>query len=453
MVKQGFDFSQRQHLFISYATEDSDFTDWLAFKLASEGYRIWYDRIKLLGGESYPHDITDAIRNKSFRVIAVLSRSSISKTNPCKERTLALNMAREQEIDFLIPLNLDGLRPTELDFMTSDLSYISFNHGWYEGFVALLNKLTKISAPKFQENERLHISDWLITQEQPVKKNECLWSNILPIISIPKFINRYSIPPEINTASLSSDWSFYGEGSKVWAFNLPHNAEKYGIKELDKVETKNIHYFADGSRNILTALIRICIENKCLQKGMRNSNGFMYFTENLIPNDKLHFTRYDGKKTFVKVIGERTCRFTQDKEMFVEKSRYHLASGFQYFYDLFGDPMIRVQLGVAWTDLYGNLLDDKKSNRRRKALCKNWWNYAWYSRIMAFTQWLGEGKDEIDVIEAEEGNLRISAKPLAFQSDVGINEETLATETELEEIEILEVIDEEDEEDGTENIA
>ena len=99
--------TNREHLFISYASEDWIFADWLALKLASEGYQVWYDRIKLLGGESYPRDITNAIKNQTFRVLALLSRNSIEKPNPVKERTLALNIAKDRNTDFLIPINVD----------------------------------------------------------------------------------------------------------------------------------------------------------------------------------------------------------------------------------------------------------------------------------------------------------------------------------------------------------
>ncbi len=86
-----------EHLFISYAIEDGCFADWLALKLASEGFKVWYDRLKLLGGESYPHDITEAIQNKTFRLIAILSHNSINKENPRKERTLGIKCWKEQE--------------------------------------------------------------------------------------------------------------------------------------------------------------------------------------------------------------------------------------------------------------------------------------------------------------------------------------------------------------------
>ena len=38
----------RDHLFISYAWEDSQLAEWLALKLTAEGFKVWCDRLKLL---------------------------------------------------------------------------------------------------------------------------------------------------------------------------------------------------------------------------------------------------------------------------------------------------------------------------------------------------------------------------------------------------------------------
>src|SRR2546426_10211359 len=122
----------RDHLFLSYATEDWGFVEWLALRLTSEGYRVWCDRFKLLGGESYPRDIDAAIKDRTFRFLTVLSHHSVKKTNPLKERTLALNLARERKENFVIPINLDGLSPSDLDWMVSDLTFISFHLSWAE---------------------------------------------------------------------------------------------------------------------------------------------------------------------------------------------------------------------------------------------------------------------------------------------------------------------------------
>jgi len=204
----------REHLFLSYASEDWILADWLALKLASEGYRVWYDRVKLLGGESYPRDITEAIKNKTFRVIALLSRISITKPNPVKERTLALNIAKERGIDFLIPINVDGLKATELDFMTSDLTFIQFKDSWFDGFCGLLKKLQQIGAPKDPKIGQQAIAKWLNGDKQPKAKTELLWSNLIPVLEMPSFIRKYSFVPEINLESIYPNWCFSREGEK-----------------------------------------------------------------------------------------------------------------------------------------------------------------------------------------------------------------------------------------------
>ena len=134
----------QDHIFISYASEDGALEEWLALKLTAEGYKVWCDRTHLLGGESYPTDIDFALKHQTFRVLALLSRSSLQKPNPIKERTLSLNIGKERKIDFLIPLNIDGLSPTELDWMTSDLTFIPFRGGWAQGFAKLLKKLEAV---------------------------------------------------------------------------------------------------------------------------------------------------------------------------------------------------------------------------------------------------------------------------------------------------------------------
>ncbi len=444
----------KEHLFISYATEDWILADWLALKLAAEGYKVWYDRIKLLGGESYPRDITAAIKNQTFRVLALLSRNSIDKPNPVKERTLALNIAKERKIDFLIPINVDGLKATELDFMTSDLTFIPFHNSWFEGICALLKKLQQINAPKNQAKGRQVISEWLSAEEQPKKKTEAIWSNLLPILEIPKIMQKYSVVPEVDIESRFPNWPFHRENEKVvWAFSPPEGSSPEWLKEIDQVALEHLGYYSGKSKtNILTALMHRSIDIFLLSKGLKIKNDYLYFPSNPVTKNRLNFIRYDGKKCFVKAVGERNFRITLQGNVYAEQSRYHLSPGFRYFDDLFGNPVYRLRISVFWTDLQGNPLENKKANRRRKALCKSWWNYQWLSRIIAVTQWLGDGKEEITLAKTDSGDLRISLKPVPFSSALGIDESTLPGAEEDDETQILEENEEEDDNDTSEPV-
>jgi len=143
----------REHLFISYATEDLELAEWLTLRLAVEGYKVWCDKIKLLGGESYPRDIQQAIRTSTFRQLALMSKFSVSKDNPLKERIMAMNVGKDLKVKgFIIPINVDGIEPVNLDLTTTDLTYIPFDKGWAQGLNQLLKKLVQIEAPrKFKE--------------------------------------------------------------------------------------------------------------------------------------------------------------------------------------------------------------------------------------------------------------------------------------------------------------
>jgi len=74
--------AQRLHLFISYAAYNATFAMWLARKLAAEGYLIWCDRLKLLGGQEWPREINNAITDQSFLMLASCPRyPSFAKTH------------------------------------------------------------------------------------------------------------------------------------------------------------------------------------------------------------------------------------------------------------------------------------------------------------------------------------------------------------------------------------
>src|SRR5438034_3500293 len=122
--QQSMTASNPSHLFISYAVEDAELARWLARKLTARGHPVWFDQMKMLGGEPWPQTIDDAIKHRTFRMLALMSANSFDKPNPTKERTAALAVGKARKIpDFLITLKVDA---AELDWQTSDISYVSF---------------------------------------------------------------------------------------------------------------------------------------------------------------------------------------------------------------------------------------------------------------------------------------------------------------------------------------
>lgn len=442
----------RDHLFLSYAGEDGALADWLALKLVSEGYRVWSDRIKLLGGESYPKDISSAIRERTFRFVPLLSHHSIAKENPLKERTLAQAVSRERHEEFILPINVDGIKPHELDFQSSDLVYIPFHESWSRGLGQLLKKLQQISAPRDGPSGQRAVSQWLLDGRYVEERTETLWSNLVPIKSIPAVIGRFEFEGSETFRALDGSWPYFRQNARTaWSFFPPPSDFGPKPREKEKIAwTLAREGLPFNSLNAVSHLLRHSVLTYCRTRGMAidQDREEVYFPSGLFQDGWLSYQGYGGAQTRVKVVGERTFKVPQG---IAQKSRYHLEAAFDPFMGRFGAPVVSISLGVHWTDLHGLALPPATAQRRRKALCKTWWNHEWLSRLTAMLAWLSEGKDEIMIAQAESGPLVLGGRPVQVSTNVGINEARLTgepAEDEASEIEDTEETDESESGDG-----
>lgn len=135
-------------LFISYALKDRIFAEWLSRKLTAEGYLVWCESFKMLGGNQYPNDVNKALKNETFRVVALYSNASLTDMEVMRQRALALNIGDEKEIDFVIPLKVDNFDDSQLDKATAKLTFIPFEKNWATGLQKLIENLGSINCPK-----------------------------------------------------------------------------------------------------------------------------------------------------------------------------------------------------------------------------------------------------------------------------------------------------------------
>lgn len=405
----------RDHLFISYAWEDGALAEWLTLKLTALGYRVWCDRIKLLGGESYPRDIDEAIKTRTFRVLALLSRHSIHKPNPLKERTLALNLARERREDFLIPLNVDGLPPTALDWMLSDLSYIPFT-SWSDGLCALLKKLDALGAPRANPDGAAAVRSWLDVGLDVVQRPERLWTNLI-VIRVPEVVRRITLRVE-GGGQWPAGLPRYQQNERVlWSFAEPSSMRFTNVEQVlwsgDRRRTDGI---AIGE--IVARVVQEHLDAHCRSKGLkRASNGDWYFPTGLMPSDVLRFTTYTRRPTRTKVVGER--KFWNGPRP--ERCRYHLSFTLRPRLFGFGQPTVLLRPRVVLTELSGEQMDTTKLVRRRKALCKSWFNHQWLSRVLAVSSFLGAtGTEAVKLTPEWCPELTLDHQPLTVESPVSL---------------------------------
>src|SRR5689334_23719361 len=156
----------RELVFVSHANpEDNQFCLWLTLHLAREGYPVWLDLKRLLGGENFWNDIEQAIRHRSAKVLYVLSRTSNVKPGPLKELAVAQTVAKKDGfLDFVIPLLVDDLPFSDININLHQLNAISFYENWAKGFEQLLRKLEKDGVQKDANFTPSAVTEWWRTQ-------------------------------------------------------------------------------------------------------------------------------------------------------------------------------------------------------------------------------------------------------------------------------------------------
>ncbi len=407
--------AKKNHLFISYATEQGYFVEWLCSKLIADGYSVWCDKLKLLGGESYPTDIDKALKERTFRVIAVLSRQSISKPNPRRERTLALKIADERNIDFLIPINFDGLAPSELDWMTSDITFISFNYGWAEGYKQLIKKLSSINTPRNKDIDMDQMMPWLDEKTVLLDGRETIFSNALKIEKIPERILIYKFENPISYSgvrTLVKNWPCYRINSHVALSFMsppPEIVEKYMLERTGAVEWRTKETIRGiPTYNIIVNLLEKSISFKCWERGLieqkRASFYFPYGGEK--ERNILHFVDYNGITTWRLASGQRKLKLKTEQTIYY---RYHVCPTFRIrgSFDSGFYAIVNVLAHVTNED--GTPIKGRSQNSRSKKITKYWWNPQILNYQLAIIQHLS-GRDDKIVIGQVPGEM-ISITP------------------------------------------
>lgn len=417
---------ERNHLFLSGAPEDAVFVGWLARRLTAEGYLVWSERLNLLGGESYPDDVDDAIKNRAFRTLGLYSRSCLNNPEIIRQRTLALLVGKERKEDFLIPLSVDGVTGRELDSATASLQFVLFHENWAVGLHQLLKKLDSIGTPRPLLDGRKIATQSSLGEDVLSGVIEQVYSNCFLVETIPEAILRFRATTEIPAQELDElafSWAF--RRSKPGFFLSFHQPPppflaKYHLEPAGGASWPHLKE-VDGirSRDIVSELIKKSLLVLCHRKGLKycSDSDLFYFPSNLVEGDRLKYTKPDGSKTFVNAAGQRTFW----RPTVSEPYRYFLAPEFNIARNIFSGFTVLIRMRVRLSDLNDVTLPARTRNSRRKHLCKDWWNDDWLHRTLAVAQFLAqEGKFTIGELEKEK--VIVNAAPVQMQAPDGINE-------------------------------
>jgi hypothetical protein len=314
--------------------------------------------------------------------------------------------------------------------------------------------LKAADAPKELSDGRSAAVGWFEAKDLVKRKQERLWFNVAEIREMPKDIYRYETPtliPDYDRLQLLKLWPHVSEGQIFWAFESARGEfrEKYKLSEQGR--RRNWHSLIGddvGLRQLAVRLLNESMRSVGLAKGLTATpdGSTCYFPDGLLPNNRLAFEGYDKKQTWIRCVGVRNFQTLTGKE----SCRYHLAPRMRVWLGHEIGNIVQIRLYLYLTNLDGQPLEPKAAQRRRKRICRSWWNHHWLARTFAVLQFLAGAKPSIQIGESSTQRLVISKHPLTAHIAWGLDESQLGpSKPESEEAEetVLDLEDDDDEPD------
>jgi TIR domain len=424
----------RDMIFLSHATpEDNEFARWLALQLANEGYPVWCDLTKLLGGEDFWKDIQEAIRTHTVRFLFVLSRSSNTKDGTLQELACAKAVAaklKAQIRDFIIALKIDDLPYSDVDIEIQRLNHVSFATSWAAGLRQLVAKLEQDRIPKDPRYNPDAVCSWWRSQAEfsaeqgVVRAEESLLSNWLRFEKLPDQIWIHDITRrgigkidfDVSgvrfPAAKASDLSFltFAQAEQV-ADDLDGSIYIHSSKQVKVAD------ILGGSLRFGSQLVNILrqgwermmrIRGFSVQDVSPRPARFFYLKDKILSN-RLHFTGVMGDRTYRDIVGYKTVMGTK---------RY-------WHYAISGKPELHPYLhmvirGHVLFSSAGDVIweDSQKAAKARRNQCKGWWNDEWRDRMLAVVQSLWSPAGTISIPMAPDCEITMCGAPELFTSPV-----------------------------------
>lgn len=444
-------------LFISHANpEDNEFAKWLALRLGAEGFPVWCDLTQLLGGETFWTDVEEAIRERTAKFLFVLSRASNHKPGAIQELGLAKNVQRAHDLrDFVLPLGIDDLSPTEFNIQLGQLNVIPFQAGWHIGLDRLVDKLERDRVARRSNFDHAAVASWwrerMNTDRGVLDEPESLVTNLYPVRPLTLHFHRLALKLEnapIEPATIPYPAERFREYlvSFATAADLePHLGTGVAIAESQGQSvgpgTSERHPWSFGDeRATLTKLLNRAWQ-AMLQARELPTRVFatgapaLYFKAGMVEDDWLRFREPDGSPGSRQVVGIKKTG---------ESIRY-------WHFGLGARPTTVPTLGyvmrphVLFSDDGETIWESApRLAKARRSQCKQWWNDRWRDLIYGTVQFLARGADAIHLPVGSEVSLEVLTNPLEVACPVTYDEQVLEESSVTEAVDDLDANDLED---------
>lgn len=443
----------RDMLFVGHANpEDNEIARWLALRLATEGYPVWCDLTKLLGGEAFWSDIESAIRERTSKYLLVLSRTSNAKPGVLNELSLAQAVQRSQRIkDFVVPLWIDDLPASEFNIHLHRINAIPFQDGWHRGLARLLEKLEEDGVPKRPDFGPQAVASWWrerVSASYGLRQSpELLVTNWYKLRPITLHFHKLGLRLTNSAIEPASEIPYPAErfGDYIVTFapaedirdTLGSNmmiasSEERWINPNEPEQRPRMWSYKD-ERSIVTKLLNRAWREMLIQRELplyqfADGPPSFYFTKDMVDRDRVRFEAAHGHRTFRNVVGVKTIR-----------GRSGSTSIRYWHFALEARPLVGPVVGftmkphVLFSDDGRSIWDNKdRLARARRSQCKDWWNADWRDRNFAAVHFLADGGETIRLQVASKRWLEVEARPLYLTSPASYDEAALSEDPDAE---------------------
>lgn len=440
----------RNMLFVSHANpEDNVFTQWLALRLAREGYPVWCDLTKLLGGETFWRDIEKAIRERTAKLLFVLSRASNTKDGALNELDLALGVERRDKLtDFVIPLRVDDLPFGDINIEIRRKNAIDFSQGWAAGLARLLEKLAKDSVPTDPRFTPAAVTQWWqgshAGNELLVQSQDMHLSNWFPIEALPTaiFVHELSANATWNGSAWHLDQPAHRIGHHTVSFAprsdfgdlFGHSHQillDYALSSNDPGLPLTARQFRDSVVHLLRLAWDRAVRQRGLpQKALARHRCASYFSKGLYDTARVSFELPDGFSGSRGLVGHKTVWSAASQKKVRRYWHYGLSADAR----LFPMPVVILNGHIFFSNDGKTIWDSpKRLHAARRSLGGSWWNDDWRDRLLAAASWIADTKPHIALPVASGQSILISTTPVPFEASISYRD-SFARHAELNEI-------------------
>lgn len=451
-------------IFISHATpQDNDFVRWLSARLELAGYEVWHDLGRLKGGDYFWDKIEKAIREETFRMLAVVSKKSVDKPGVKDEWALGLNLEKSTP-GFVIPIRIDNYDFASLPINFQRKNVIDFAEGWHKGLSSLIDTLADVQAPKVTDPDPRSVRHWLAEMKEgaiiKTTRAESLDSTWLRVVSMPpaletaRFLGRER---GIKTTDENKHVPWFEHEDRIVGFAKSSDLVGLMTKSamLEKSNSIDLEMFIDRDGKFGGAYVTQMEARKRVLNLMRQAWELAMEARGLTPHiqsagRKVHYVSPEltgGRGEYMPFldVNGRSRKKALNGRSEKKKANWCYAVGIVPSLD---DPRrIELRSTIVFTDDQGQPLDVARAHRLRMSFCRNWWNDRWRGFLRAFLTMVSDGQPEIWLPVGSGRFLVVEAAPMMFSSPTGLSDLAPSVEADLPgEAEEPDFDDEDDEE-------